>query len=956
MKKLLALLLTFVFTLSCVPVFAAEQVSSTDSKSGEIAIETYELTGEWKSSTHTGLKHQWTATTGNTATFKIEGIKAGNYEVDYWLIAHKNDGVTANFAVNHNGKTDGASVIIKQNGEPMESGWVNLGVYDFAVEGDQNVTLMCQKGNVRATKIRLVPTDKPVTESKPVAEPKKEEVKEEVKEEPKTAAPDGASLTEQITVTPSGECTIEGGWKFSQAVPGPMTKAPASLWIAAGETEASVTYKPQLNTVGDVRISVYMLYWHVNQVSDVKYEVHHNGKVDEIHLNPASYTENQWVTLGSFDFAGKPEEEFVKLVTMPTADVKGNTRASTIMFEVLNSETGGLWQTVYVTPLEDAYTKLVAMVPLDKFDDMVGHWANYDVEYMANEGLVSGVAGGVFDPEAQITRAEYITILDRAMGYEAVAGESYADVAQDAWYAPYVATAKAKGLLNGLPTEDGFKPEQPITRQEMALFTYNAIKQIGKNDEWLSDLPNGWENFTDTDSVSDWATDALKYLIQTGIIKGTSDTTVSALDNATRAQGAVILKRFMQMFVWAGPPTDEEWVLTFNDEFNGTEMDWSIWKSAAQSPASLLSSRWPENAVVKDGNLNLEVRREQRGGKEWTAGSVWVRPEVFSQSYGYWEARYKIAECSGINNSFWMTTGSTKLPNTGYRYELDVNEGHYPNIMNTNYHRYYEDGTKKTYSEKESSVYDLSVDFHTYALEWNEDKLIYYLDGKVVAEKVNENASWPTYPMLSSAVLNWAGSIPDSIDKTAQVVDYVRIWQRPDKVNDPNYTVFGTPVEVEDETEEKEENVVPAVTVAEQPVDNTTYEGEIIIPGVTEGEWKTSTSFKNYDGTKEHLWTNVAGLKSTYPLAEVPKGKYKIYMWRMPHKNNIGQMDMILTQDGKDALAGSMALKIKDGESAEFGWILLGEHELTGDKNASVNYTCTGQNCRNTAIKLVPVK
>ncbi|MBR5239793.1 MAG: S-layer homology domain-containing protein [Clostridia bacterium] len=954
MKKLLALLLTLVFTLSCVPVFAAEQVSSTDSKSGEIAIETYELTGEWKSSTHTGLKHQWTATTGNTATFKIEGIKAGNYEVDYWLIAHKNDGVTANFAVNHNGKTDGASVIIKQNGEPMESGWVNLGVYDFASDGDQKVELVCGDGNVRATKIRLVPTDKPVTESKPAEEAKPEEPK---KEEPKKEAPSNGSLIENITVNPTGECTIEGGWKFSNAVQGPMTKAPQSLWIAAGETEASVTYKPQLNTVGDVRISVYMLYWHVNQVSDVKYEIHHNGKVDEIHLNPASYTENQWVTLGSFDFAGKPEEEFVKLVTVPTTDVKGNTRASTIMFEVLNSETGGLWQTVYVTPLEDAYTKLVAMVPLDKFDDMVGHWANYDVEYMANEGLVSGVAEGVFSPEAQITRAEYITILDRAMGYETVVGESYADVDASEWYAPYIATAKANGLLNGLPTEDGFKPEQPITRQEMALFTYNAIKQIGKNDEWLSDLPNGWENFTDTDSVSDWATDALKYLIQTGIIKGTSDTTVSALENATRAQGAVILKRFMQMFVWAGPPTDEEWVLTFNDEFNGTEMDWTIWKSAAQSPASLLSSRWPENAVVKDGNLNLEVRREQRGGKEWTAGSVWVRPEVFSQSCGYWEARYKIAECSGINNSFWMT--SSVGEKEGKRYELDINEGHYPNIVNTNYHHHFADGSKKAYSEKTGSEYDLSADYHTYALEWNEDKLIYYFDGKVIAEKENFNALVPTVPYLSSAVLNWAGSIPDSIDKTAQVVDYVRIWQRPDKVGDTNFTRFGTPVDTDSEDKAdtvEPKDAVPEVTVSEQPIDNTTYDGEIIIPGVTEGSWTTSASFMNYDGKKEHLWTHTAGLKSIYPLADVPKGKYKIYMWRMPHKNNISQMDMVLTQDGKDTLAGSMALKLPEGETADCGWILLGEHELTGDKNASVNYTCTGQNCRNTAIKLVPVK
>ena len=953
MKKVLALLLCVSMLLSCITVFAEKQVATTESKAGEILITEYAKTGEWRSSTFSE-KHEWTNQEEATATFTVNVEKAGNYEVDYWLISHKNDGVVADLNVYHNGKTDAAQVLIKQDGALCDIGWVNLGVYDFAADGEQKIELVCKDGNVRATKIRLVPTDKPVTESKPVEE-KKEEVKEEVKEEPKPAAPDGASLTEQITVSPSGECTLEGGWKFSNAVPGPMTKAPASLWIAAGETEASVTYKPQLNTVGDVRISVYMLYWHVNQVSDVKYEVHHNGKVDEIHLNPASYTENQWVTLGSFDFAGKPEEEFVKLVTMPTADVKGNTRASTIMFEVLNSETGGLWQTVYVTPLEDAYTKLVAMVPLDKFDDMVGHWANYDVEYMANEGLVSGVAEGVFDPEAQITRAEYITILDRAMGYEAVAGESYADVAQDAWYAPYVATAKAKGLLNGLPTEDGFKPEQPITRQEMALFTYNAIKQIGRNDEWLSDLPNGWENFTDTDSVSDWATDALKYLIQTGIIKGTSDTTVSALDNATRAQGAVILKRFMQMFVWAGPPTDEEWVLTFNDEFNGTEMDWSIWKSAAQSPASLLSSRWPENAVVKDGNLNLEVRREQRGGKEWTAGSVWVRPEVFAQSCGYWEARYKIAECSGINNSFWMT--SSVGASEGKRYELDVNEGHYPNIVNTNYHHHMADGSKKAYSEKTGSEYDLSADFHTYALEWNEDKLIYYFDGKVIAEKENFNALVPTVPYLSSAVLNWAGSIPDSIQKTAQVVDYVRIWQRPDKVNDPNFTRFGTPVEVvEKEETAKEENAIPKVSVAEQPIDNTTYDGEIIIPGVTEGAWTTSTSFMNYDGKKEHLWANTEGSKSTYSLADVPKGKYKIYMWRMPHKNNISQMDMILTQDGKSVHAGSMALKLPEGEKADCGWILLGEHELTGDKNASVNYTCDGANCRNTAIKLVPVK
>ena len=67
-------------------------------------------------------------------------------------------------------------------------------------------------------------------------------------------------------------------------------------------------------------------------------------------------------------------------------------------------------------------------------------------------------------------------------------------------------------------------------------------------------------------------------------------------------------------------------------------------------------------------------------------------------------------------------------------------------------------------------------------------------------------------------------------------------------------------------------------------------------------------------------------------------------------------MDMLLTQNGEDKYLGSMALILGADEQADNGWVLLGECELTGDKNASVNYTCTGTNCRATAIKLVPVK
>ena len=958
MKKLFIILFCLCILLSALPTFAAseaaQQVYSVENFDGEIIIPVTETEGTWKESTavpnYNGGAHIWSNTKGDTLIYKIKGIMKGNYEVYNWVLPHKYNSEKMNFVISHNGKTSEASVYQKlSDEETVDPGWVSMGVFDFAGDSKEKITHVCTGGNSRATAIKLVPTKMGVdaNESEP----------------PKSETPDVQSQTISIDVEPSGECYYNGSWRYSTSALGPMTKAAPSIQIAAGDVEASVTYKPLINAFGDVRISVYMLYWKENQVEDVAYEVYHNGKKDVFHLNPASYAESQWVTLGTFDFAGNPEDEYVKLVTQPTANSKANTRASTVMFEVVNDATDGVWQTVYVTPVNDggAASNKKKLAPLDKFDDMKDHWARYDVEYMANEKLISGVSDNLFAPDTQITRAEYVTILVRAMNYETVYSDSYNDVAADSWYANYVATAKVNGLLNGLPTDDGFKPEQQITREEMALFTYNAIKQLGKNTEWLSDLSDDYAKFTDTGYVSEWAEEALRYLIQTGIINGTSDTTISPKNNATRAQGAVILKRFMQMFVWVGPPSDKEWVLTFNDEFNGTQLDWGIWRSQAQGKGSILSSRWPENAIIKDGSLYLENRKETRDDKDWTSGSVWIRPQVFCQRYGYFEARYKISAAYGVNNSFWMSSGITTDSVTSVqRFELDINEGHYPNVVNTNYHSM-NTGERVQHSEKYISEYDLSADYHTYAMEWNEKEMIYYFDGEVIARKVNLNAHTKSAPYFSSAVLNWAGQVTDAIDRTAQVVDYVRIWQYPDLAEDVVYTSINPRIENVGPSDDGPKVTTPSVkeaekvTVAEQEIDTNTYDGEIIIPGTYEGNWKSSKAAPNYNGDV-HYWTNVSGDVSEYSLADVPSGKYKIYMWRIPHKNNIDQMDMVLTQDGKNIFAGSLALKLAEDETAEAGWVLLGEHTLTGDKNATVNYTCNGTNCRVTALKLVPVE
>ncbi|MBQ2967050.1 MAG: S-layer homology domain-containing protein [Clostridia bacterium] len=960
MKKWIALLLSISMLVSAGTALAAEpsqtaqQIYSIEKLKDEIVIPVTETEGSWSSSNavkgYDGAGHVWTNSQGSIAKFTISGVSAGNYEVYFWVMPHTNNKADIPLAVLHNGKTHTQTLYQKlASGETVAPGWVSLGVYDFCGTGEESVTFKHSGyGNVRVNAIKLAPTDKALTVTDVPEDPKMEE---------KTDSVAIGGLTKSVDVDPQGRCYYVGAWAFSASVKGPMTKAPNSLWVAQNpDSNTFVEYYPDITSVGNVRISVYMLYWHENQTNDIKYEVHCNGKVDEFHLNPQDYTESQWVTLGTFPFSGSGEES-VKLICTGTGESIANTRASTVAFEVLNNAGSGVdvWTTVYVTPTSDSETLLnsakMTMASLDKFKDMQGHWANYDVEYMANEGLVSGVAEGQFDPEAQITRAEYITILDRAMGYELITGESFADVAADSWYATYVATAKANGLLNGLPIDDGFKPEQPITREEMALFTYNAIKATKKNDEWLADLPSGWENFADTAEVSDWATEALKYLIQTGIIKGTSDTTVSPAENATRAQGAVILKRFMQMFVWAGPSTDEEWVLTFNEEFNTDKMDWTIWDSQNGDSGHILSSRWADNIEVHDGNVYLMNHHEKHEGsnQEWTSAHVWVRPEVFRQSYGYWEARYKYSAGAGVNNAFWMMTNGKLVSEKTQNFEIDVNEGHYPNKVNTNYHNSHT-GKSVAAAEVKTAEYDLSADYHIYALEWSEDQLIYYHDGKVIATKTNHNASVPLFPYLSTAILNWAGDPDEKTDGSAMIVDYVRVWQRVSDAENPEKTIIGEPVELTETVVEE----IPKVSISEQKPDVKTYPGEIVILPETNGDGWGASSFKpNYHGGA-HQWTNVAGNFVKFDLSNVPKGEYAVYFWRLPHKYNVSQMNFYLHNGEEERLVGSAALKLAEGENADEGWVQIGTITATGEQ--CIVSTCPGANIRASALKVVPLK
>ena len=132
-----------------------------------------------------------------------------------------------------------------------------------------------------------------------------------------------------------------------------------------------------------------------------------------------------------------------------------------------------------------------------------------------------------------------------------------------------------------------------------------------------------------------------------------------------------------------GGPT--AWNLIWSDEFDYTDKELDKhWESQNGPSGHILCSRWRGNVVASNGTLKLLNRKEKRGGQEWTSGNIWTKKHFL---YGYFECRYRYAAATGTNNSFWLMTRGGH-PEKGKRFEIDINEGHYPNIVNTNIHNW----------------------------------------------------------------------------------------------------------------------------------------------------------------------------------------------------------------------------------------------------------------------------
>ena len=144
-----------------------------------------------------------------------------------------------------------------------------------------------------------------------------------------------------------------------------------------------------------------------------------------------------------------------------------------------------------------------------------------------------------------MTRGMFVTVLGRladAEGDEEQSAAQFSDVAANAYYAPYVAWAAENGIVSGTEP-DRFDPDAPITREQMAALLYRYAQFQG-NDTTAADAVI--EQFSDYASVSDYAVDAMNWAVENGLMNGTDNSMLAPLGNATRAEVATILMRFVE--------------------------------------------------------------------------------------------------------------------------------------------------------------------------------------------------------------------------------------------------------------------------------------------------------------------------------------------------------------------------------------------------------------------------
>ena len=265
---------------------------------------------------------------------------------------------------------------------------------------------------------------------------------------------------------------------------------------------------------------------------DFKVSCSYNGKTVEVNQFN-SYIERTIAIPEGVD----PAKITTGIIVEPDGSVRHvPTKVTTVdgkYFAVINSLTNSIYSVVWNPVI---------------FADVENHWAKEAVNNMGSRMVIKGIKDGVFEPDRDITRAEFAAIIIRALGLKPGTGSgSFSDIKVSDWFCDYVKTAYSYNIITGY-SDGSFKPDGKITREEAMAMIARAMK-VTKLDSGINDGEQADKvlaKFSDGSRVASWAKSFAAGCVNTGTVNGRANGDVAPKDNITRAETAAIVKRLLQ--------------------------------------------------------------------------------------------------------------------------------------------------------------------------------------------------------------------------------------------------------------------------------------------------------------------------------------------------------------------------------------------------------------------------
>ena len=275
---------------------------------------------------------------------------------------------------------------------------------------------------------------------------------------------------------------------------------------------------------------IWMPHGHMDQYSDEIYSIENGAFVRE-HEGIYGALDNTDPTSGySYEWDGEAvsEKEYQTLLSA-AVDTDG----------AVNMTIGGVSAQSVITQLREAGadTEETTFIDVSTRD-----WCYDAVEYVSENGMMSGTGGGRFSPNDTATRAMIVTILHRMEDEPRAWGYAFSDVATSAYYADAVAWAAEEQIVTGTSNMT-FSPNTPISREQFAaiLYRYAQYKDYNTAVDNVS-----FNQYTDAHQISPYAITAMQWANAEGLITGNTATTINPQGSATRAEVAMILMRFCE--------------------------------------------------------------------------------------------------------------------------------------------------------------------------------------------------------------------------------------------------------------------------------------------------------------------------------------------------------------------------------------------------------------------------